>query len=60
MSNFINKIKNINNESEKIKCESDNNNLDLSNNKKDEKKNIITTEPFNYSPEITFTKTPLI
>ena len=41
------------------KCESDNNNLDSSNKNKDEKKNIIT-EAFNYSPEVTYSKTPFL
>ena len=64
MSNLFNKIKNIfiNPEeigSSKTKCESDNNNLDSSRNKTDEKKDIIT-ESFNYSPEITFSRTPFL
>jgi hypothetical protein len=64
MSNFFKKIKNIfviekESGSSKSKCESDNNNLDSSNKNKDEKKNIIT-EAFNYSPEVTYSKTPFL
>jgi len=71
MSNFFNLIKNIFiiDNTEKIpedisgksnlKCGNDNNNLDSSNNKKDDKKNIIK-ETFNYSPEITYSRTPLL
>ena len=71
MSNFFNLIKNIfiKDNSEKIpedisgksnlKCGNDNNNLDSSNTKKDDKKNIIK-ETFNYSPEITYSRTPLL
>ena len=64
MSNFFKRIKNIfiiNKESgsSKTKCENDNNNLDSSNKNKDEKNNIIT-EAFNYSPEITYSKTPFL
>jgi hypothetical protein len=64
MSNFFKKIKNIfviekGSGESKSKCESDNNNLDSSNKNKDEKKNIIT-EAFNYSPEVTYSKTPFL
>ena len=64
MSNFFKKIKNIfviekESGESKSKCESDNNNLDSSNKNKDEKKNIIT-EAFNYSPEVTYSKTPFL
>ena len=64
MSNFFKRIKNIfviekESGSNKPKCESDNNNLDSSNKNKDEKKNIIT-EAFNYSPEVTYSKTPYL
>ena len=64
MSNFFKKIKNLfvkekESGSSKSKCESDNNNLDSSNKNKDEKKNIIT-EAFNYSPEVTYSKTPFL
>ena len=64
MSNFFKRIKNIfviekESGSNKSKCESDNNNLDSSNKNKDEKKNIIT-EAFNYSPEVTYSKTPFL
>ena len=64
MSNFFNRVKNIFTKNEepgssKTKCVSDNNNLDSSKEKKDEKKDIIT-EAFNYSPEITFSKTPFL
>lgn len=64
MSNFFKKIKNIfviekESGDSKSKCESDNNNLDSSNKNKDEKKNIIT-EAFNYSPEVTYSKTPFL
>ena len=64
MSNFFKKIKNIfviekESGGSKSKCESDNNNLDSSNKNKDEKKNIIT-EAFNYSPEVTYSKTPFL
>ena len=64
MSNFVNGIKNIfviNKESgsSKSKCESDNKNLDSSTKNKDENKNIIT-EAFNYSPEVTYSKTPYL
>ena len=64
MSNFFKKIKNLfvkekESGGGKSKCESDNNNLDSSNKNKDEKKNIIT-EAFNYSPEVTYSKTPFL
>ena len=64
MSNFFKRIKNIfvnNKESgrSKTKCESDNNKLNSSDNKKDENKNIIT-ETFNHSPEVTYSKTPFL
>ena len=64
MSNFFNRVKNIFTKNEepgssKTKCVSDNNNLDSSKEKKDEKKDIIT-EAFNYSPEITYSKTPFL
>ena len=64
MSNFFKKIKNLfvkekESGESKSKCESDNNNLDSSNKNKDEKKNIIT-EAFNYSPEVTYSKTPFL
>ena len=72
MSNFFNKLKSIFiiDNSPKIlnadqsgksnpKCENGNNDLDSSNTKKDERKNI-TTEAFNYSPEITYNRTPFL
>ena len=72
MSNFFNKLKSIFiiDNSPKIlnvdqsgksnpKCENGNNDLDSSNTKKDERKNI-TTETFNYSPEITYNRTPFL
>ena len=62
MSNICNGIKNIfviNKEPGSNKCENDNNNLDSSNKNKDDNKNIIT-EAFNYSPEVTYTKTPFL
>ena len=64
MSNFFRKIKNIfviekESGGNNSKWESDNNNLDSSNKNKDEKKNIIT-EAFNYSPEVTYSKTPFL
>lgn len=65
-SNKINNNKNINIENEKNcndcnnKCKSNNNNLDSSKKKIDEKKNNIITDTFNYSPEITFSQMPIL
>ena len=57
MSNFINNNSNIelNN-----KCKGNNDNSNSSKNKKDENKNIIITNAFNCSPEITFSRMPIL
>ncbi len=42
------------------KCKGNNNNLDSSKKNKDESKNNIITDTFNYSPEITFSRMPML
>ena len=48
------------NNNENNKCCQSNNNLDSSNKKKDENKNNIITDSFNYSPNITFSRMPIL
>ena len=57
-NNISNKAENNSNENN-IKCKSNNNNLDSSK-QKDEKKNHIITDTFNYSPGITFSHMPML
>ena len=55
----IQNYSNNNNECDN-KCKGNNNNSDSSKNKKDEKRNTIITNTFNYSPEITFSRMPIL
>ena len=54
-----NKISNNNNDSDN-KCKGNNNDLDSSKKNTDEIKNNIITDTFNYSPDITFSRMPMV
>ncbi len=55
-----NKINNNNNNDSDNKCKGNNNDLDSSKKNKDEIKNDIITDTFNYSPDITFSRMPML
>ena len=59
-NNNNNNINDNNNNSSDNKCKGNNNNLDSSKKNKDEIKNNIITDTFNYSPEITFSRMPML